>query len=123
MKGIDALRPRAATYRVSDGGGLLLEVRPSGAKVCLCRLTVAGRRRDMGLGGYPAVPLREARAAARAAREAAAGGADPLLERGRRARAGGRTRGGGRGRGAHVQGGGARLHRGAGAGLEERAHG
>jgi len=69
VKGIDALKPRATTYRVSDGGGVLLEVRPSGAKVWLCRLTVAGKRRDMGLGGYPTVSLREARAAARAARE------------------------------------------------------
>ena len=55
VKTVDALKPRAATYRVSDGGGLLLEVRPSGAKAWLCRLTVAGRRRDMGLGGYPRV--------------------------------------------------------------------
>jgi hypothetical protein len=53
VKTIDALRPRAAAYRVSDGGGLLLEVKPSGAKVWLCRLTVDGKRRDMGLGGYP----------------------------------------------------------------------
>src|SRR5215217_5665469 len=81
VKGIEALRPRPATYRVSDGGGLLLEVRPSGAKVWLCRLTVAGKRRDMGLGGYPAVSLKDARSAARAAREKAAGGTDPILER------------------------------------------
>ncbi len=33
VKGVDALKPRTSTYRVSDGGGLLLEVRPSGAKV------------------------------------------------------------------------------------------
>lgn len=27
---VDALKPRVAAYRVSDGGGLLLEVKPSG---------------------------------------------------------------------------------------------
>lgn len=86
VKRIDALKPRATTYRVSDGGGLLLEVRPSGAKVWLCRLTVAGKRRDMGLGGYPAVSLKEARAGARAAREKAAEGADPIKQRQQRAR-------------------------------------
>ena len=53
VKDIEALRPRPATYRMSDGGGLLLEVRPSGAKVWLCRLTVGGKRRDMGLGAAP----------------------------------------------------------------------
>jgi len=83
VKTVDALKPRAATYRVSDGGGLLLEVRPSGAKAWLCRLTVAGRRRDMGLGGYPAVSLKAARAAARAAREVASDGSDPIARRAR----------------------------------------
>src|SRR3712207_1032322 len=87
VKGIEALKPRATTYRVSDGGGLLLEVRPSGAKVWLCRLTVAGKRRDIGLGGYPTVSLRDARAAARTAREKAAGGNDPIEDRERRVRA------------------------------------
>jgi integrase len=87
VKRIDALKPRATTYRVSDGGGLLLEVRPSGAKVWLCRLTVAARRRDMGLGGYPAVSLKDARAAARAAREKAAAGTDPIVDRERKTRA------------------------------------
>ena len=81
VKGIDTLRPRAKTYRVSDGGGLLLEVRPSGAKVWLCRLTVAGKRRDMGLGGYPAVTLKAARDAARKARELAGAGTDPISRR------------------------------------------
>src|SRR4051794_2574138 len=87
VKGLDALKPRASTYRVSDGGGLLLEVRPSGAKVWLCRLTVDGRRRDMGLGGYPAVSLRDARMAARVAREKAAAGIDPITAREREAEA------------------------------------
>lgn len=87
VKKVDALKPRAAVYRVSDGGGLLLEVKPSGAKAWLCRLMVDGKRRDMGLGGYPAVSLKDARAAARSAREAARGGVDPITERDRQAEA------------------------------------
>jgi integrase len=87
VKGLDALKPRATPYRVSDGGGLLLEVRPTGAKVWLCRLTAAGKRRDMGLGGYPAVSLKAAREAARLARETARAGADPIAERDRKATA------------------------------------
>jgi len=53
VKTLKALRPRAQTYRVSDGGGLLLEVRPSGAKMWLCRLTVRGKRRDMAWADTP----------------------------------------------------------------------
>ena len=64
-----------------DGGGLLLEVKPSGAKVWLCRLTVDGKRRDMGLGGYPAVTLKAAREAARKARALAGAGTDPISQR------------------------------------------
>ncbi len=81
VKTIEALKPRAAAYRVSDGGGLLLEVRPTGARVWLCRLTVDGKRRDMGLGGYPIVTLKAARDAARKARDLADAGEDPIVRR------------------------------------------
>ena len=49
-----------------DGAhGLFLQVYPSGAKCWQQRLTVSpGRRRTLGLGGYPAVGLADVRAAA-----------------------------------------------------------
>ena len=78
---IEAAKPRAAAYRLSDGGGLLLVVKPSGAKLWMARITVDGKRRDMGLGGYPAVSLREAREKAAAARKKATEGLDPITER------------------------------------------
>ncbi|HYF06297.1 MAG TPA: integrase arm-type DNA-binding domain-containing protein, partial [Acetobacteraceae bacterium] len=80
-KDVENAKPRGSTYRLSDGGGLLLEVRPTGARVWLCRLTVHGRRRDMGLGGFPTVSLRDARDRAEAARKIAAAGGDPIAER------------------------------------------
>jgi hypothetical protein len=89
---VDAAKPRAATYRLSDGGGLLLEVRPTGAKMWLCRLMVAGKRRDMGLGGYPIVSLKQAREKAAAVRQRAAGGLDPVAERKRQDRERGAAR-------------------------------
>jgi len=46
---------------------------------------VAGKRRDMGLGGYPSVTLAQARDLARAAREKVKAGIDPI-EEGRAAR-------------------------------------
>ena len=39
-----------------DGGGLYLRVRPGGSKSWVFRFTVAGRKRDGGLGRYPALP-------------------------------------------------------------------
>ena len=81
VKTLDALKPREATFRVSDGEGLLLEVRPTGAKVWLCRLTVNGKRRDMGLGGYPETTLKAAREKALAARRQAKEGVDSIARR------------------------------------------
>jgi len=78
VKTLEALKPREQAFRVSDGGGLLLDVRPTGAKVWLVRLTVDGKRRDMGLGGYPLMSLKSARQEAEMARRLAAGGADPI---------------------------------------------
>ena len=82
---VEAARARPSTYRVSDGGGLMLEVRPTGAKIWIVRYQVAGKRRDMGLGGFPAVSLKEARDKAGAARRQATEGADPIEARARKA--------------------------------------
>ena len=61
--GIGKLRTPGKYY---DGAhGLFLQVYPSGAKCWQQRLTVSpGRRRTLGLGGYPAVGLADVRAAA-----------------------------------------------------------
>jgi integrase len=80
-KTVEGAKPRAGKYRLSDGGGLLLEIVPSGAKVWLARVMVAGKRRDMGLGPWPAVTLAQARQKALAARREALGGADPVKAR------------------------------------------
>ena len=45
----------------ADGNGLNLRVEPSGAKRWVLRVTIAGKRHNLGLGGYPSVGLREAR--------------------------------------------------------------
>lgn len=61
--------------------GLALHVTGSGARSWILRVMVAGKRREMGLGGYPAVPLADAHRLGRAAREAIANGADPLSDK------------------------------------------
>lgn len=81
VKTIENAEPRDRPYRKSDGNGLLLEVKPSGAKIWLCRVTVDGKRRDMGLGGFPAVSLKEAREKAKEAAKLAGKGTDPIFAR------------------------------------------
>lgn len=50
-------------HRYPDGKvpGLFLRVNPGGSKSWILRLMVDGKRRDMGLGGWSAVPVAEAR--------------------------------------------------------------
>ena len=47
-----------------DGGGLYLQVAPAGSKSWIFRFSLAGKRREMGLGPYPRVSLAAARQAA-----------------------------------------------------------
>ncbi|MFJ2364551.1 tyrosine-type recombinase/integrase [Pseudomonas sp. NPDC087697] len=60
--------------------GLALQVLPTGARTWVLRMTVGAKRRDMGLGGYPAVTLAQAREAAREARAKVRQGVDPIEE-------------------------------------------
>lgn len=78
---IKAAKAREKPYRLSDGGGLLLQVETTGGKSWLVRFTHAGKRREAGLGGYPAVTLAEARRKAEKALEEARKGADPVKAR------------------------------------------
>ena len=52
---------RALPGKHADGGGLTLVVKPSGRRSWVARVTAYGKRREIGLGGYPAVSLDEAR--------------------------------------------------------------
>ena len=67
--------------RYCDGNGLYLEVKPSGTRSWIQRLVIRGRRRELGLGGFPLVSLKEARARALANRQVARTGGDPLAEK------------------------------------------
>ena len=67
--------------RYHDGGGLMLVVKPSGGKSWVQRLTVNGRRRDLGLGSFEFVTLAEARDKAFDNRRAARTGRNPVAER------------------------------------------
>ena len=64
-----------------DGLGLSLLVTPTGARCWTQRLTIAGRRRELGLGGYPVVTLAQAREQALANKRLVREGGDPLAEK------------------------------------------
>lgn len=70
-----------APGRYMDGDGLMLVVRSSGAKSWLLRVQANGRRRDIGLGGFPVVSLSDAREAALETRKQIRAGVDPVEAR------------------------------------------
>lgn len=65
----------------SDGAGLWFHKRADGGAQWFLRVTVHGRRREMGLGSFTQVSLKEARREATYWREIARGGKDPIKER------------------------------------------
>jgi integrase len=65
----------------SDGGGLFLQVGPTGAKSWVFRFRQAGRLREMGLGPLHTVRLAEAREKALDCRKARLEGRDPIEAR------------------------------------------
>lgn len=74
-------------HAVGGVPGLCLQVLKSGGRTWILRVMIGARRREMGLGGYPAVTLARARETAREARDLIRRGIDPI-EAGRTARAG-----------------------------------
>ena len=68
-------------HAVGGVAGLHLQVLPSGGKSWLLRIVIGGKRREVGLGGFPDVPLALAREKAREVRETVQQGRDPIAER------------------------------------------
>ncbi|WP_171180685.1 site-specific integrase [Ruegeria sp. HKCCD8929] len=67
--------------KIADGGGLWFHKREDGGAQWFLRVTVHGRRREMGLGRFPDVSLREARLEADKWRAVVRQGLDPIKER------------------------------------------
>jgi integrase len=65
----------------SDGGGLWLHKRPDGGAQWFLRISIHGRRREMGLGGIQDVSLKEARTEAEKWRAVIRQNKDPIKER------------------------------------------
>lgn len=68
-------------YHDGGGTGLFLRVDPNGGRFWIQRLTIKGKRRELGLGPAALVPLAEAREAALENKRAVRAGRDPLREK------------------------------------------
>lgn len=72
---------KVETFAVGGVTGLYIQILPSGASSWLLRVKVGERRREIGLGAYPDVPLAQARDRARIARDEIRAGIDPVEKR------------------------------------------
>lgn len=55
------LKPSAAAFRESDGGGLFIEVRPNGSKLWRLAYRFGGKQKLLALGSYPETSLAKVR--------------------------------------------------------------
>jgi hypothetical protein len=58
---VDNAKSRDKAYALTDGGGLQLEVLPSGSKTWRFKYHLNGKREKVTIGGYPAFTIKQAR--------------------------------------------------------------
>lgn len=85
-KAIKVALPRDKTYRLTDGGGLYIEITPKGQKYWRYKYRYAGKEKRLAVGVYnpaigPGISLKEARAKHIEARQILAQGNDPCEQR------------------------------------------
>jgi len=66
------------TFAVGGVAGLLLQIKSTGTRSWILRTKIGDKRRELGLGAYPDVPLGQARERAREAKEMVWHGSDPI---------------------------------------------
>lgn len=74
-------KPADKQYKLTDGGGMYLLVRPDGAKYWRYDYRFQGRRKTLALGVFPEVTLAAARQSRNEARDLLVRGQDPAEER------------------------------------------
>ena len=70
-------KPKAKAYKLSDGGGLYLEVSPTGGKLWRLKYRIQDKEKRLAIGIYPAIGLKDARSRRDEAKEQLARGIDP----------------------------------------------
>ena len=80
-KHITNLKPKDKTYKLSDGGGLSLLIKPNNSKYWQLRYRYLGKEKTFSIGVYPNISLKDARIEAQKARETLIKGSDPSQKR------------------------------------------
>ncbi|MBG0576000.1 tyrosine-type recombinase/integrase [Enterobacter ludwigii] len=78
---IKAAKPKEKAYKLSDGGGMYLEVFPNGTKSWRMKYRFGGKEKRVVFGVYPTVTLAEARTKRDEAKKLLALGGDPGQEK------------------------------------------
>lgn len=81
LSNVELKRLPPGTHAVGGVPGLLVVVRDTGTRHWILRVTIAGKRREIGLGSFPETSLADARDRAKADRVAVRDGRDPASER------------------------------------------
>ena len=79
--GIRKARPKEKPYKMSDGGGLFLLVKPNGSKLWQQKYRYFRKERLLSHGRYPEVSLTQARQKREEARALLASGGDPAAQK------------------------------------------
>ena len=74
-------KPREKQYKLADGGGLYLLVKPNGNKHWRLKYRIHGKEKLLAIGPYPLTSLLEARQARDDAKRLLANGEDPVLHK------------------------------------------
>jgi len=74
---VSKAKPKAKPYKLADGGGMYLEVMPSGSKYWRMKYRYAGKEKRLAFGVYPDTTLIAAREKREQARKLLANGSDP----------------------------------------------
>jgi len=78
---IRTAKPQERTVKMFDGGGLYIEITPSGGKLWRLKYYVQGKEKRLSLGKYPSVGLKDARELRDEAKKLLAKGVDPSEHR------------------------------------------
>eukprot|EP01037_Dinobryon_pediforme_P006123 gene6123-6197_t len=78
---IRSFKPRVSVYKKADGGGLYLQINPTGTKLWRLKYRVGEREKKLSIGAYPDISLSEARRRRDEARQQLAASKDPSNEK------------------------------------------
>lgn len=73
----DSAKPKEKPYKMTDGQGMYLEIKPNGSKYWRMAYRMHGKQKLLALGVYPEISLKDAREKRSEARKLIAEGVDP----------------------------------------------